>query len=209
MPVVVGVDPSLTATGVCRMAGLDGGVEGAVTTFNTEPKDSRPWRFIRQRERLRAFLEASRVGSSLLVAMESEVWTHRADQASDSAAIQALYQVLLYELREEWLRAGGPVLGYLPVNPSQVKKWLGAKGKDEVLLQVYKRYGREFRDHNQADAFTIAAIGQAYLLARDGGEDRWTQPQREVLDKLLSKPLPWTPIVEPETHVRARRRPRQ
>ena len=37
-----------------------------------------------------------------------------------------------------------------------------------VLQQVYKRWGVELTDNNQADAYVLAQIGRAYLGEADG-----------------------------------------
>jgi len=50
------------------------------------------------------------------------------------------------------------------VQPTSLKQFVTGKGnsqKDEVMLQIYKRWGREFRNNNIADAFALAAVGVA------------------------------------------------
>jgi hypothetical protein len=51
-------------------------------------------------------------------------------------------------------------------------------------LAVYKRWGVELRDDNQADAFGLAKIGAAYLDV----EMCETAAQREVIANLKSPP---------------------
>lgn len=48
--------------------------------------------------------------------------------------------------------------------PTAVKKFAtgsGAAKKNEILLQVYKRWGVEYKDDNLADAYTLARIAEA------------------------------------------------
>mgnify|MGYP001619177897 FL=1 len=126
----------------------------------------------------------------VLVSVESEAFGMGFRQDLDPAAIQAVVQVLLWEQRD--------TLRFLSVNPSRLKKYIGAKGKDEVLLQVYKRYGREFRDHNIADAYVLAMIGLDVLHYERRG-DLWpevTKPQQEVLDALLVEGFLWERLPE-------------
>lgn len=70
------------------------------------------------------------------------------------------------------------------VAPQAVKKFATGKGnskKDEVMLQVYKRWGQEFNNDNLADAFVLAMIG--YHLS-SGDRYGYTTKQAEVLEKL-------------------------
>ena len=188
--VSVGIDPSLAATGVCGV--VDGQMKVS-TVFTTEPTAHRPVRLIQQRDRLKDLLLASKgqlpgPEAKLVVGMEAEVWLGNPTQSGDAAAIQAVYQLLLWELdpRHEWLY-------FLPINTMWVKKWLGAKEKHEILLQVYKRYGQEFRDHNAADAFTLAMIADSYAAyIFDGAHwPEWKEAQWHVLKKLEAQGFPW------------------
>jgi Holliday junction resolvasome RuvABC endonuclease subunit len=185
----VGIDPSLANTGVC---GVVDGVAQVTEVITTAPDHHRPARFVQLREAMLSFLTASRgqlagPEGQFIVAMETEIWTGSPVQNGDAAAVQMLYQVLLWERRDAWC------FRYLPVNVSHVKKWLGAKQKNEVLLQVFKRYGKEFTNDNAADAFVIAMIGEAYATYILDGDTwpEWTKPQLEVLDKLRERGFAW------------------
>ncbi|RJO61034.1 MAG: hypothetical protein C4542_07430 [Dehalococcoidia bacterium] len=196
---VVGVDPSLAHTGVCVLT--DGRVVQEYA-LETAPGDGpRPLRLYEQRERLaRIVLSARDSAAHVVVALESEIWLSNAHTASEAAAIQAVYQVVLWESR--W-----PTLHFLPVNVAHVKKYCGAQQKDEVLLQVYKRWGREYKDHNLADAFVLARIGHDFHTVLTGSStgDRLTKPQREVLLKLA---YTWEQQAAPKEKRRDRQRKR-
>jgi crossover junction endodeoxyribonuclease RuvC len=54
----------------------------------------------------------------------------------------------------------------LIVPPTSLKKFVTGKGnakKNEMLLGVYKQWGVEFSDDNQADAYALEQFGIAYL----------------------------------------------
>lgn len=55
----------------------------------------------------------------------------------------------------------------LQIPPMTLKKYASGKGtskKQEMLLQIYKRYGVEFNDDNAADAYALARLaGQLYI----------------------------------------------
>ena len=70
---------------------------------------------------------------------------------------------------------------YVVVPPASLKKF-AAKGnakKDEVRLEVYKRWGVEFETNDEVDAYVLARI--AY--AKFHGDDL-IKRQQEVIDKL-------------------------
>lgn len=84
---------------------------------------------------------------------------------------------------------------YLLVGPSQLKKFVtgsGAAKKEQIIKEVFKRWGRDCPDNNSADAIGLAYIGMALR-----GE--WTPTmaaQTEVL-AALKKVNSWmTPLVE-------------
>jgi len=66
----------------------------------------------------------------------------------------------------------------LQVPPMTLKKYATGKGtskKQEMLLQIYKRWGIEFNDDNAADA---------YALGRLAGKHAIDKVEQEVLDKI-------------------------
>lgn len=78
--------------------------------------------------------------------------------------------------------------GFTEVAPSQLKKYATGKGntdKNLVLLAVYKRWGVDLINDNEADAFVLAQIGLALLGEYDG---KLTVPQAEVIQAIKSPP---------------------
>lgn len=189
---VVGIDPSLTATGV---AFFEGGVCRSVGVLRSSPDPAVPYpeRLWRQ---VRALRKTVLSYTPVLIAMEAEIFTANRVQSSQASGIQAAYQMMLYQhVHSSTAEDESSLRGarFLSVNVSHVKKWLGAQKKDEILLAVYKRYHTEFKDHNEADAFTIGVIGDAFLARSRGLDLGWTQPQKEVLAKLMESGLVWEP----------------
>ena len=76
------------------------------------------------------------------------------------------------------------------VQPTSLKQFVTGKGnaqKDEMMLQIFKRWGREFSNNNIADAFALSAIGVA--LGPDGTYHDFfgqhlTQQQAIVMQKV-------------------------
>lgn len=65
------------------------------------------------------------------------------------------------------------ILGHPPlvVPPTSLKKFVSGSGgakKNTMLMHVYRRWGVQFSDDNQADAFSLEKFGFAYLSIRDG-----------------------------------------
>lgn len=77
---------------------------------------------------------------------------------------------------------------YCAVSPMALKKFAcGSAGsakapvkKELVLLNVFKRWGHDVKDNNEADALVLAHIGMCLL----GDEEPSMEPQRQVLQKV-------------------------
>lgn len=83
-------------------------------------------------------------------------------------------------IRIELYRRGIP---YVDVAPSLLKKFAGAKGnakKEQVVLEVYKRWGFEHDSNNVTDAYVLAQIARAR-----GTGIELTKFQKDVLDKIF------------------------
>lgn len=79
---------------------------------------------------------------------------------------------------------------YIEVAPSQVKKFATGKGnmkKEFMPLEVHKRWGVQFRSHDETDAYVLARLAEAILLVQISQENlsKYTQFQQEVLRQLL------------------------
>jgi len=89
-------------------------------------------------------------------------------------------RILLYENK----------IKYIDIAPGQLKKFATGKGnapKDQILLDVYRKWKIAFRSHDEADAFVAAQIARA-MFEMNNGENEGTPEilvyEAEVLKKL-------------------------
>lgn len=199
---VVGIDPSLTRSGlvVLGMRLSTGHPQVLSEGVITPAAGYRPLRLRTVREGVQAVL---RTWAPRLVAMEAEVWMASVAQGSDQAAVQAMLQDLLFD----WLQHAPPGTRFLSINTSQVKKYVGATQKDQMLKEVYRRYDFDTPDHNIADAYTIARIGWD-LMTGGSKSIRFTKPQEEVHAKLRASGFIWEPVPPPDPAAKPVRRKR-
>lgn len=166
-PRVVGLDLSITATGVCLP-------DGTTQTIKTNPKDGD--------KRLQAIVD--RVGMALggdprdgdtcdLVVIEE------APPGLKGPAIKAIHMVH-GAVRLRLIDFGTP---YAVINPTVLKAYAtGSTSADKTAMAMaaYKRTGREFADDNQTDAAWLRWAGLDRL-----GHPEFTLPaaQRDRLSK--------------------------
>lgn len=75
------------------------------------------------------------------------------------------------------------LMGYTEVAPAALKKFTGAKGnakKDELAVEIFKRWGFEHKSDNVRDAYVLAQIGRAI-----GEKLDVPKFQQEVIDTIL------------------------
>lgn len=169
---VVGLDPSLTGTGICiidnrpslefrDMKGLS-----VITTKITNELQG-PERLIYIRDNVLGYCRDAE-----LVCIEHYAFS-RANQCHQLGELGGVLRVALTE-------AG---IKYVDVAPGQLKKFatgkVGAK-KEEVAVGIFKRWGREFESNDEADAFVLASIGLELL----GNGDGLVSFQREIVEAL-------------------------
>jgi crossover junction endodeoxyribonuclease RuvC len=74
---------------------------------------------------------------------------------------------------------------YIIVTPGSLKKFAtgsGAAKKEQVMMQVYKRWEFEAKTNNESDAFVLAKLGVHYLTPAN--DATLTKPQLEVIHTL-------------------------
>lgn len=166
--VYIGLDPSLTGFGVAAVgAGVD-------HTWLIKSKKSGVDRLLDISYTLNDIFEEVRRGGNTIsdVAIEDTVWSsHSASALGELAGTVKMtcHTVLT-----------GPGRYPLRVPPPMLKKYATGRGnakKIEIVLSVYKHFGKEFRDDNEADAYVLAKICSGHSQ---------TKYQQEVLDKLRS-----------------------
>jgi Holliday junction resolvasome RuvABC endonuclease subunit len=159
---VLGLDLSLTATGVCL-------TDGITLTIKTRQKDG-DRRLVHIVDALTSMIGD---GSTIDIAVIEDLPKH-----AMAAGITGMVHGVA---REVLLRAGVP---YVLVVPATLKAFATGKGSgDKVPMAVaaLKRAGREFADDNQCDAWWLRA---AALDWYDAAEFTLPQAQRERLVKV-------------------------
>ena len=144
----VGIDPSLTATGVVVIDKAGDIVDQSLIT--TKPKDDM---LVRYHIIIDNIFNAMQ-GSKYPVYIEGPS-LHSKGRAV--AQMFGLYWVIRWELN----KANIPCEA---VPPTQLKKFVTTKGnakKEQMLLHTFKRWGIEFADNNLCDAYCLARWGLA------------------------------------------------
>ena len=151
---IVGIDPSLTGTGIVA---LRRDTVELVKTVKTRPDLSLIYRVSAIYRTIASIVE--KLAPDLIVI----------EGFSYGSKGRAVFEIayLGWRIREELERfKERDGIPWIEVPPAQLKKFATGKGtanKGVIMQQVYKRWGFEASDNNIADAFVLAKIGQAYL----------------------------------------------
>jgi Holliday junction resolvasome RuvABC endonuclease subunit len=159
----IGIDPSMTATGIAAH-------DGALSTVRT--KATGDARLTEIRNAVTAVLLPSGVQVGGLVAVE-DLPTH-AHGAGITGMVQGVVRLAL-------LSFGAP---YVVVPPATLKKYATGKGnatKADMRMALYQRADLDVRDDNQVDAWWLRALALDLLGVP---EVRVPAAQRAALTKL-------------------------
>lgn len=152
VPVYVGIDQSLTGFAFCAIS-------------ENDPKHHITWVYkspyfgVERLADIREFLTdhfeyLKENGNDILdVAMEGTVLASQA--ALVLGELSATVRLTIFDYFDDYRRFP------LKVPPMTLKKYAAGKGnakKQEMLLQIYKRWGMEFLDDNAADAYALARL---------------------------------------------------
>lgn len=151
---IMGIDLSITATGVCMPSGA------TVTVSGRAGLGDRRLPLVRDHIR-----ESLRLQPADLVVIE-DLPTH-AKAAGITGMVHGAVRTLLMDL----------CVPYVLVTPATLKAYATGKGncdKAAMILAAYKRGGREFSDDNQCDAFWLRAAGTDHY-----GEPLFPLPQAQ------------------------------
>jgi crossover junction endodeoxyribonuclease RuvC len=170
---VVGVDPSLVGTGVCRMRfkdTLESIKVDELFTIQTKPTKDAYHRMPRLMEIERLVdqtIPMSRSGAFMMI----EAYAFAAIGAG-ATTLHELGGMLRHRFQTV-------MVPWVEIAPVTVKRFGCGKGnakKDQLMLAVFQRHGhllegtgKEFRDSNQTDAFVLALMGVYYALWRKHG----------------------------------------
>lgn len=151
MITVLGIDPSLTATTYCRLAEKT----HSFGTITTKLKGVERLLFIEEQ-----LWKAITVDRLDLICLEDYAFA-RPNQAHQIGELGGTIRKLLHQSGIPWVA----------IAPSSIKKFSTGKGnveKNKVLMHVYKRWGVECANDNQADAYVLAKV--AWELMQPGGD---------------------------------------
>lgn len=169
---VLGLDPSLTATG---WAALDkSGMRHGSGVFKAGPKLKGWNRLMWQMDELASVIDQYTPEIAVI-----EGYAMTGTYNSGLIEIGAL-------LRWSCLRLGLP---FVEVSPGQIKKYATGKGnaqKDQVMLAVWKQWGFDPPDNNVADAYAAAQIGRGVLWP----ETTKMSPMQKELAQAVATSLP-------------------
>lgn len=172
METVVGLDMSLTGTGVCVI-----GDDIKLHTINSTPQMHRNI-YDRVDYIVTKCFECMSVAPSM-ICIEAP-FTHLKNPSS------AIPLAALGHMMRRALVAGKHA--FRDVAATQLKKFClgkGAGGKELILREVYKKWGIEARDNNQADAAVLAHIAIGMLQVQKGNAEGLAKYQLEVIEKCL------------------------
>ena len=133
---VIGLDLSLTATGICTS-------DGATAVIKPRTKGDTRLAEIRDRIRIAA--------AGYHLAVIEDLPTH-AKAAGITGMVHGAVRVALQDL----------AVPYVTVPPATLKKFATGRGnadKTGMAIAALKRFDREFRDDNECDAFWLRAMG--------------------------------------------------
>ena len=195
MSVIVGLDLSLTGTGMCRIE--DGKATWAVFgTTSKQPKKEPPvpehvWEIMRIRAILGKIREFA--NGATLVAVEEFAFGIQGAGARTNAGLGF---VVRYWLLQEWIP-------FITIGTAQVKKFAvgrssekGPDGKmrgvpkEIIIREVFERWGYRVDENNQADAVVLAMAASTLV----GNRQASTAGEKAVLVELRKKYLEVCPV---------------
>ena len=180
---IVGLDLSLTATGIAHW---EGGAVTRLTTVGSSPRicDEARLEQLDQSvfDRIPHGFPAGTGPKAELVVIEGLSFGSNTGSHSLRDGLHYLIRVGVYQLK----------VPMLIVEPMRLKKFIlgptkkGDNTKELMIREVWRKYGIEARDNNQADAAALAILGAAYL----GKLPDLKAYQVEVIEKLKAGPTP-------------------
>lgn len=167
--IVLGIDPSLTATGMVTLDERDGFFSRVV----------RP-RFAGVRRLIEIEQAVAQAAEGItLVAIEGYAFGAQASREA-LGELGGVLKLCLYECK----------VPTIIVPPSSVKKFACGRGnakKDELRLAVYKKWGldeQQLRTADEVDAYVLAQIALVVALRRAGREVELLKYEAEALKSL-------------------------
>lgn len=140
----LGVDLSLTGTGVCVID--DTYLIKYENVIKTSSKDNIEKRFLEILTELNRLKDRFEIEN---VCIEGLSFGSKGQSMLELAGLHYVLRLSLFNCKSN----------YKVVPPTTLKKFVTGKGnvkKEQMLLQVYKKFGVEFNDNNICDAYCLA-----------------------------------------------------
>jgi len=169
----VGLDMSLTSTGFCKLSGPVVSLETIKTTPQSHPVDLNRIMYIVDSVMTRIPPDVS------LICIEDYFIPQSKFQFGAAINLVGLGTLM----RTTLFVSGMP---FFVIAPGQLKKFVTGKGvgqKSLILREVYKKWGVDAKDDNQADACVLAKIADAIIEYMKGNKN-FPKYQLEVLKKV-------------------------
>lgn len=144
----IGIDPSLTGTAVVAI--MENGDIACQKLFSTNNKVDHETRMIDLGVKVLDVIESYRCGVPIHI--EGIAFGARGASIAEMAALNYHFRILMRQQE----------IAFKVIPATVLKKFICGKGnvkKEQMLLQVYKKFGVEFKDNNLCDAYCLARMG--------------------------------------------------
>lgn len=168
----IGIDHSLTGTGLSCLS------NNTIThcTISTKPKDYDN-RWLRYDDLTKQIMLWIKKNKGKYITLEDYILNPK-NPRTTMALIEAgsLLRTRLTLEKYQWITVAG----------SQLKKYILGRGsgdKSLIIKEVYKQYGLDINNNNEADAIVLAHMCRDIISNKQGKN----KPQRDVLKKILKE----------------------
>lgn len=154
-PLILGIDPSLTHTGIITIDPADNKVVHQLTII---PKVKGVQRLAEYSEFFEQFLMQHTIDRAVI---EGYGYSPRQNNLMGLGELGGIIRLELY-------KSDVPFHVVAPMSLKKFGTGSGKGDKNKIMLSVYRKYGIELKDDNQTDAFILAQIGIRILQQKDG-----------------------------------------
>jgi crossover junction endodeoxyribonuclease RuvC len=161
--IVIGIDSSATAFGLAALSLDDGSayawVHKSKLTGVERLADIDSW--------LRTTLSTLKLRSSAVEIAVMEAYGFASQKAHTIGEVGGVAKLALHRT----FGPNHPARDTLPVAPNTLKKFTTGSGnaeKSDMKLAIFRKWGVEFKDDNQADAFALCKVGAALISGVTG-----------------------------------------
>jgi Holliday junction resolvasome RuvABC endonuclease subunit len=170
---VIGIDASLTGTGICTM--LIDWPTGEVVSYKTEHLKNTligPERLAYIRDKVKRAIELTDQFDALyfdktitildpaaMVLIEDYAYS-KGDHAHQIGELGGVLRLMFYENNYRWKA----------INPSHVKQFVTGKGnasKEDMAVDIYALWGQRFGSNDEADSYALAQMARAMVCGED------------------------------------------